>query len=136
MAKGGTGFKEGEVVSVLQSSKMSWTKFHWIAEDLKRAGLCGDGWKPDFRGLDMSKTSMLLKEWASRSSFCRELVGNAESWAPGPDQSHQNMHFNKSSRWFLCMFKAEKHSSGELGREGEERGKEGGWHQRRDLNTS
>lgn len=62
MAKGGTCFREGEVVSVLLSSKMSWTKFPWIAEDLERAGLWGDGWNPGFGGLDMSKTSVLLKE--------------------------------------------------------------------------
>lgn len=63
MLKEGTGVKEGEVVSVMQSNKMSWTKFRWIAEDLERAGFgWGDGWKPGFGGLGVSKISALLKE--------------------------------------------------------------------------
>lgn len=45
---------------------------------------------------------------------------------PGPDHGHQSLHLNKSSRWFLLEFKVEKHSSGELGFEGEER-EEGRW---------
>lgn len=41
---------------------------------------------------------------------------------PQPDQQHQNLHFNKGPRWFLCTFKGEKHSSARHGWKGEEKG--------------
>lgn len=124
-AKGGTGFKDEEVVSVPRSRKMRLVeKDGGVTEDLVRPELWGETWKEVDGGLDLSRTSTLLKplEYQCLQGACWKcrLPG------PGLDHWHQSLHLNKSSRWFLLKFKVETRSFGELGCEGEEK-EEGRW---------
>lgn len=89
-----------------------------------RAGLWDDQQKPDAWRAECIPN----KHGAQRVT--REPVASAslgslqemQNLRPRPDQQHQNLHFNKGPRWFLCTFKGEKHSSARHGWKGEEKG--------------